>query len=898
VAILCAAACLFAVGSALARPVWEFDRGSAGSAAQALSPAYQTTAHTVGRLYLPITNTGQIGSGHVRSTRDVFTGETITYCEFPRGSFTVYMSNAGLWVGALKNRDTLVSTSVDGVGWSREFHPDASPYGEIIYRSNLDPTSPRFDGAISEQDFICTYYDTCRNCPDMRNDAFDGRPHIPLDIEVTQRSYSWSYSYAQDIVLLDFEIKNIGNDRLTDIYVGFYADGDVSTTIPVSQSHWGGDDVCGFIEKQPAWYMKEPCPVDSDVVNLAWCADDDGDMDRPQEYVHVPHVTAAKIVRVPRDSLQVSFNWWATNRRNPQLDFGPQARVSYRDLGFGNLGTPWGDRNMYHFLRNGERDYDEVMIYRHGALDPDWVPPPLGWTDTLLTDLDSRYLLSFGPFGLDPGQSLPLTTAYIGGAHFHYRVGDASVLPDHPEQWYNIVNFDSLEVNATWADWIYDNPGVDTDSDGYAGDFTICNYGDDSTLVCDTTYDTSANPDTMVVSCYWAYDVVDTVWRTGDGVPDFQGASPPPNPSTYHFINQFGDTLRGLRVYPSKGNIHMVWNGVMSENTMDPFTHQFDFEGYKVYIARDDRPTSYSLAASYDRENYNIWEWTQAVEDFVIKTRPFSLQELRCLFADSCTDTTWYPEQFPRNHPLLIPGGSKKPDVILYFEPMGYNRSVFGNDPSTALTTIKKVYPDAPKPPVVDPDSIAYYFPDRDDPRYFTEDGFLKYYEYEYTFDNLLPTVSYWVNVTAFDYGFRELGLAGLETNPALMPVGTYALPSTEVIAEEDLEVFVYPNPYRKDAGYRRLGYEGRGELNMPDDYVRAIHFANLPPKCTIRIFSLDGDLIKEFYHDVDPGNHLSNHASWDLINKNNQLVVSGLYIWTVEDANGETQIGKLVVIM
>lgn len=861
------------------------------------TPGYQSTAHTVGRLYLPITNNGIIGSGHGRSVRDAFTGETIGACEYPKGSYRIYMTSAGLWVGALKDRDTLVSTSVDGIGRSWEFHPDVAPAGDIIYRSTLDPTSPRYEGAISEQDFISVYYDTCRNCPEMSSDPYDYSPHEPLGLQVIQRSYAWSYAYAQDIVLFDFDVRNIGDERLTDIFIGMYVDGDIYTSIPVYNSHWGGDDLCGFIEYTPATYMKSPCPEDSDLVNLAWSADDDGDMNLPQEYTHVPGATGAQIISTPRDSLKVSFNWWCTNRRAPELDFGPQGRTTYRDLGFGNMGTPWGNRNMYYFLSNGEQDYDEVTIYSHGELDPDWLPPPIGWTDTLLTEVDSRYLLSFGPFGLDPGQSLPLTVAYLAGARFHWNGYATSRLPESPEYWYHEVHFDSLLTNARWAQWIYDNPGVDSDSDGYAGEFTLCNYGDDSALVCDTLVDTAANPDTNYVECHWAYDIVDTVWRTGDGVPDFSGATPPINPSTYHFINPQGDTLRGLRVEPSVGKIRVLWNGVETENAPDRFTREYDFEGYKVYIARDNRPTSYSVATSYDRENYNIWQWDENVQEYTIKSRPYTLLELRCRFADSCNDATWYPEMYPRNHPLVIYGGPKGTDKVYYFDKQGYNRSILANYPG-ANSEIRRVYPDAPKPPVVDADSIAYYFPLRDDSLYFTPDGFLKYYEYEYTFDNLLPSVTYWVNVTAFDYGFREVGLAGLETSPAIEPVATFPLPSTALIEEENLKVFVYPNPYRKDGDYRKLGFEGRDQLDYPDDHVRLIHFANLPPKCTIRIFSLDGDLIKEIAHEVDRIDHRANHATWDMINRNNQLVVSGLYYWTVEDDSGETQIGKLVIIM
>ncbi len=848
---------------------------------------------------MPVTNMGFFGRGiDGLYSRDCFTGHVITPCEFPKDSYNIYMTTGSIWVGAVIGRDTLVSTGHDGVGWTEEFHPDISPFGDMIYRSTLDPTSPQYEGAVSEQDYIATFSDTCTDCPGIRTDRLDSRPHKPLQIQVIQRSYAWSFAYSQDFILFDYTIQNIGDKRLREMYVGIFIDGDVFTNLPLSNADYGRDDLCGFREYQPAWYMGEACPIDSDLVNLGWTADNNGDLHRPQDYVWVPHITGARIIRAPADSLTFSFNWWSTNWWLSPMDFGPQARTTFRDLGFDNLGTPWGDRNSYHFLRNGERDYDQAMIGTIGDMDATWVPPPSQWIDSIIGGLDSRFLISVGPFSLDPGQSLPLTMAYVAGMNFHTDPYNHENLPYYPERWYERVHFDSLTTNATWAEWIYDNPGVDTDSDGYAGEFTICNLGNDSTLLCDTVVDTTAEPDTSVVTCFWEYDAPDTVWRKGDGVPDFRGATPPINPSTYSFVNQHGDTMPGLRVYPDVGQVRLVWSGAMAENSIDPFTREYDFEGYRVYIARDDRAASYSVVDSYDRENYNRWEWNYTVERFVLNDPPFSLIELRCYHADSCTDTTWHPDNYTRSRPLIIPRGPKINDKVYFFEQQDYNRSVLANDPLNATSGIRKVYPNSPRPEYVDPDSIAAYFPRRDDTLYFTVDGYLKYYEYEYTFEALLPTVPYFVNVTAFDYGFPELDLPGLETKPSLLPKATYALPASDMIASQNLEIFVYPNPYRIDGDYRDRGFEARDLKHVPPDKTRLIHFANLPPRCTIRIFSLDGDLIHEAEHDRDPSDYLANHDTWNLINKNMQLVVSGLYYWTVEDDHGHTQIGKLVIIM
>jgi len=91
------------------------------------------------------------------------------------------------------------------------------------------------------------------------------------------------------------------------------------------------------------------------------------------------------------------------------------------------------------------------------------------------------------------------------------------------------------------------------------------------------------------------------------------------------------------------------------------------------------------------------------------------------------------------------------------------------------------------------------------------------------------------------------------------------------------------------------------------DERVRQIHFASLPDTCTIRIYTLDGDMVRELDHpadvEVSGGCPLTpNEACWDMITRNMQQVVSGLYYWTVEDRQedrqGNVQVGKLAVIM
>jgi hypothetical protein len=163
-----------------------------------------------------------------------------------------------------------------------------------------------------------------------------------------------------------------------------------------------------------------------------------------------------------------------------------------------------------------------------------------------------------------------------------------------------------------------------------------------------------------------------------------------------------------------------------------------------------------------------------------------------------------------------------------------------------------------------------------------------------------LPSQLYYVAVTAFDFGSPASGLTSLETSPTTNAVAEYAQNRTGKVEAEGLNVVVYPNPYRIDGDYRSQsggGFEGRGMESLIDDRVRAIHFTNLPHRCTIRIFTIDGDLVRVIDHDYPPNDPRSMHDAWDVITRNTQAPVSGIYYYVVESEFGN-QIGKIVIIM
>jgi hypothetical protein len=389
----------------------------------------------------------------------------------------------------------------------------------------------------------------------------------------------------------------------------------------------------------------------------------------------------------------------------------------------------------------------------------------------------------------------------------------------------------------------------------------------------DTLFNTDSSA-IVRIDTIWSFATEDTIWYQGDGVPDFRAASPPPRPD--------------IRLVMSTGKIVIRFNGWKSETTRDFFTHKVDFEGYRIYMARDDRWQSYSLLDTYDREDYNKFRWDTSAGaggDFVLKDDPFTMRQLRCAYAPlGCDDSGWNPLIYTRTHPYQKPGFN---DSIFYFVIQDFNRSVPG-----VTTGIRKLYPEATKPTTLNKDSCLATDT--------TDEGYFKYYDYEYTIDNLLPTVPYYVNVCTFDFGSPISGMPPMESPRTQTPIITYAQESSDSAVANHLKVGIYPNPYRIDARYAADGYEGnlRGERGRPADRNRRIHFYNLPAKCTIKIFTLDGDLVREIDHDFDPSDPLANHDTWDLIGRNTQLSVSGLYYWTVESRDGQVQIGKLVLIL
>ena len=105
--------------------------------------------------------------------------------------------------------------------------------------------------------------------------------------------------------------------------------------------------------------------------------------------------------------------------------------------------------------------------------------------------------------------------------------------------------------------------------------------------------------------------------------------------------------------------------------------------------------------------------------------------------------------------------------------------------------------------------------------------------------------------------------------------------------------IYVYPNP----ATPRSLAQFQELFPNADDPTGMRVMFTNLPQaRNTISIYTLDGDLVTEQIHDGRDG---YGQISWNLVSRNGQQVVSGVYLYVVQsdDSRFDDFIGKFVVV-
>jgi len=109
-----------------------------------------------------------------------------------------------------------------------------------------------------------------------------------------------------------------------------------------------------------------------------------------------------------------------------------------------------------------------------------------------------------------------------------------------------------------------------------------------------------------------------------------------------------------------------------------------------------------------------------------------------------------------------------------------------------------------------------------------------------------------------------------------------------KTLAISDLDkIAVVPNPYVGAASWEPTSNDvGRGE--------RRIYFIHLPVECTIRIYTISGNLVNTITHS---SSIRDGQESWDLISKDGMDIAFGLYIFHVDAPGFGQKIGKFAII-
>ncbi len=107
--------------------------------------------------------------------------------------------------------------------------------------------------------------------------------------------------------------------------------------------------------------------------------------------------------------------------------------------------------------------------------------------------------------------------------------------------------------------------------------------------------------------------------------------------------------------------------------------------------------------------------------------------------------------------------------------------------------------------------------------------------------------------------------------------------------AKSELDkIKVVPNPYVAAATWeeRNPFPTGRGQ--------RSIHFTHLPQRCTIRIYTISGELVARIDHESEL---LDGTAEWNVLTRDQLQVAYGIYIYHVDAPGIGEKVGKFAII-
>ena len=519
---------------------------------------FERVATDVGNTGLSVTNAGTLGRPGVNNDPS-----GLPSFEYPLDSGIEHLFEAGLWVGA-RRADGVISVRTGAVTSSGGYSPGAPGFEfaqeEVFQRRSSLATSAFFSPlATSQQDFLTAYSDTLALLPGTNTPLPDVQNQLGLSVR--QRSYAWSFPFTEYFVIVEYEITNVSDAPLEDVWVGLWDDLVVRNVVTTTEGggaffNKGARGVLGY----PAYAAGSGdllnADPDSQYVNYAFNAG--GQEESLNTYGSIAFLGA---------------EWddpGGAGRSPARRFFHPNVAGEYEALGLpaprfnprywlfgGNdpdpaLARPGDDLERYERMRSPYPDpaafadaagYESALAAFYGSGQGDGRIQ----TDGTISSGNWIGLTSVGPFAaLAPGQSVTVTFALVAAlkpeAFQTVPVGREADTPDARAL---------LRNNVFWA------------QETYAGE--------------DANYNGALDPGEDL---------------NGNGVLDrYLIPEPPASPQ--------------LRVELEQGKAVLYWTDA-AEFSVDPVTGRQDFEGYRIYRSDpgDDRAGNIlgetGLIAQYD----------------------------------------------------------------------------------------------------------------------------------------------------------------------------------------------------------------------------------------------------------------------------------------------------------
>jgi hypothetical protein len=861
----------------------------------------------VGELHMNITNFGLIGSQ---------TPATCSWCDapsaqWPAGSGVEYLWAAGLWVGGvvlgerlvstgqyeteIRARNEILDTIYEAVGGrvtrpagyanaSGKRRPESGAnddddrdfFGEPLYdEETLNGYDDDEDGEIEEdfgqignQMMVCTMYDNTRLAGEQFPD------HTPINLKIVQKSFAWENDDADDFVAFEFDVTNVGVASVDDVYIGFFADADIG---PRARPGRAEDDMAGSRNilvraRDNSWVP----------VSVGFMFDSDGDEGATPGYfgiVFLGHDTDPTGRLAPRNVGLRSFNHFSGNQ--------PFARG----------GDPSNDAERYELLSEPNIDNDT----------------------TVGKESDYRFLISAGPFSeLPPGETLQFQAAIVVGNGLEGMlqnaaeamltwIGNAFNLDgdnstgvlgretkicarDYGQNMFSFVA-DLMDTTCVAEDYVLSQPVItsgDLDSEG-------CIYVNmDNCFECVRQAGEFCTKENRLIETLWS------CYRPEGPTAGCTGVDG--NESLIHWLVGMAPPPPGVRLWPTDSAVHVFWDN-RSETTPDVRANRIDFESYRVWRADnwtrpfgssvENGPESnlWQLIAEYDYVNSYINTRTLGDGTTVVDTLPLGantgLERIR--YRPRVLDDPTFAGLAEAMRQVVEADTAGR-----YVErPALYDRE------GLPIPALAGLLPWQGYPAALD----TFFMVTGREELLPSHSAKLPLSFYEYTDPAVHNGFLYFYSVTATDHAIRinpnntltVIG-SGLVGDPGSSFTHTNPGSNAQSVVERERDganIFVYPNPATREA----LAEFQQFSPNSDDPTGVRVNFTNLPrARNTVKIFTLDGDLVETIEHDGTGG---YGETSWNLVSRNGQEVVSEIYLFTVQsdDDRFEDFIGKFVVI-